>query len=64
MKPKEPYAPRPAVVCQQSWAGYTETPVEVIGETPKRYRCRWLELSLGRGKGSVHLVPKRAVKFT
>lgn len=56
--------PRAAVVCTQLWAGYNEVPVTVLGETPKRYRCRWEETSLGRSKGSIRLVPKHAVKLT
>ena len=50
------------------WEGRTQQEVEVIGETPKRYRiraltrtrlagyCRWVQ------PGSVALVPKAAVR--
>ena len=50
------------------WGGRTETLIEIIGETPKRYRIkaitrtkvggryRWLE------PGETRLVPKTAVK--
>lgn len=55
-------------LCCNSWAGYSEHPVELVGETPKRYRirainrtklggrCRWL------ARGEIALVPKRAVR--
>lgn len=43
-------------VWYQSWAGLTSTRVLVIGETPKRYRVRFVD-------GTVRLVPKRAVTF-
>lgn len=58
----------PAYLCLNSWAGYHEEPVFIVGETPARYRIavdkrtkiagrdRWLEL------GDTALVPKRAVK--
>ena len=55
---------RPAVVHQDGWAGRTQTPVMVIGETPKRYRVRWLQGSYRRAAGDVTLVPKYAVTFT
>ena len=64
-------AMRTAVLCLQDWAGYTEQPVVVVGETPKRYRvmpsgsamvklggrARWLR------PGKTALVPKRAVRM-
>jgi len=31
------------VVCLQSWAGHSEHPVEIIGETRTKYRVRALE---------------------
>ncbi len=52
-----------------SWAGRRSYPVEVLGETPQRYRIRLLEdMPLpGRNKrgaaGEVRLVPKYAVTF-
>lgn len=61
--------PIPALLCMNGWAGYYEQPIEVIGQTPKRYRiraterirlggrCRWLY------RGETALVPKSAVKF-
>lgn len=51
------------------WAGRRAYPVDVIGETPKRYRVRLLEdMPLpGRNQrgaaGDVRLVPKHAVRF-
>jgi hypothetical protein len=59
--------PMKAMVCLQSWAGYTEHPVEIIGETRTRYRVRALEsFKLPRRwihKDGVALVPKHAVKI-
>lgn len=58
-----------ALLRLQGWEGYTETPIEVVGETPKRYRIksdvrvklagryRWLR------PGETVLVPKYAVKL-
>lgn len=52
----------------ETWAGLRLRPIEVIGETPKRYRVRLLEdttLPSGRYRlaGEVVLVPKQAVRF-
>ena len=47
---------RPAVVHRDSWAGRTREHVVIVGETPKRYRCRSAD-------GTVRLVPKTAVSF-
>ena len=59
-----------AVLCLNGWEGRTETSVEIVGETPKRYRIRaskrvklagrnrWLEI------GKTALVPKYAVRPT
>ena len=52
-----------ARVFQQSWAGITSSRVEVLAETPKRYRVRWLEAGVGRHRGYVSLVPKYALTF-
>lgn len=63
---------RPALLCLGGWHGRSETPVEVVGETPKRYRIacppgtmtvrlagpRYLQA------GQTALVPKYAIKFT
>lgn len=63
---------KPALLCLDGWAGRSETPVEVVGETPKRYRIaippgsqpvrlggrhRWLRI------GETALVPKTAIKW-
>ena len=63
-------AARQAVLILQGWAGRREYPVEVIDETPKRYRVKLLgdESALLPGHrlldpGSVTLVPKTAVKI-
>jgi hypothetical protein len=57
------------ILCMEGWEGRTENRVEIIDETPKRYRiradrriklagrCRWLE------PGDDVLVPKTAVRF-
>jgi len=60
---------RPAIVAMDSWAGRTEEPVTVIGETPKRYRVRFHRRGFVGGNrrheaGEVGLVPKYAVRFT
>jgi hypothetical protein len=49
----------------QSWAGLTWHPATLVGETPKRYRVRWLEtfFSGRRRAGTIQLVPKHAVRF-
>jgi len=49
------------------WGGRSEHPVEIVGETPKKYRVRllgYVRLPGGREgkKGDVVLVPKHAVK--
>ena len=55
------------VVCLQSWAGYTEHPVEIVGETRTRSRVRALEsFKLPRRwihKDEVDLVSKHAVRI-
>lgn len=60
---------RIGVLCSESWSGRSEEKVEIIGETPKRYRIRadrriklagrdrWLEV------GDDVLVPKTAVRI-
>jgi len=50
------------------YAGYHETPVLVVGETPTRYRVRGITLTrlAGRNRslapGETKLVPKHAIK--
>jgi hypothetical protein len=58
-----------AYLCLDGWEGRTEEQVQLIGETPKRYRIvcdrriklagahRWLEI------GKDVLVPKTAIRF-
>jgi len=57
---------RPRVVCVETWAGRREYPVEIVGETPRRYRIRAQgEMLLPRRRlcaGDVALVPKSAVR--
>jgi len=54
------------MVCLQSWAGYSEHLVEIIGETRTNYRVRALESFKLPGrwiyKDSEDLVPNHAVK--
>lgn len=54
-------------LCMDGWAGFHKEPVEVIGETSKRYRIRLLKdcrlpgrLREGK-KGQEILVPKYAI---
>ena len=55
-------------LCLQSWAGFRKTRVEIVGETPKRYRIRALKPTQLAGRyrsilpGQMALVPKRAVR--
>lgn len=58
-----------AVLMQDGWAGRTETPVVIVGETPKRYRIRAADgvtVCLSRGRrltgDATALVPKYAIK--
>lgn len=59
-----------AVICLSGWQGRTETPVLVVGETPKRYRIKAVERTKLAGrdrwieKDDTALVPKHAVRFT
>lgn len=56
-----------ATLCLNSWAGRIEHPVEVIKETPRRYKIRLLEDALlpsGRKRaGSEVYVPKCAIRL-
>lgn len=45
----------------EGWAWRTEIPVEIIGETPKRTRVRFLKTAYRWRAGDVALVPKHAV---
>ncbi len=50
-----------------SWAGRERVPVEIVGETPKRYRVKLLEAARLPGNrqhaaGDVVLVPRYAVQ--
>lgn len=66
------FEPRRGKVWFNSWAGRTSANVEIVGETPKRYRVRFLEPKSGSGMwacrsaaspGDVRLVPKQSVTF-
>lgn len=52
------------------WAGRSRHPVEIVGETPKRYRCKLIEDGplAGRNRwgkaGQIVLIPKTAVTIT
>jgi hypothetical protein len=60
---------RPAQLLLTGWHGVSRHPVEVIGETPKRYRIRAEKLTRLAGRhrylepGKTALVPKAAIKF-
>jgi len=59
-----------ATLEMDGWAGRTRHPVEVIGETPTRYRVRLLEDMRLPGRwrygkaGDIILVPKYAIRLT
>jgi hypothetical protein len=59
--------PRWACVCLDGWAGRREITVQVVGETPTRYRIKAVvPTKLPRRvleKGEEMLVPKHAVRF-
>ena len=57
------------VLVLDGWAGRTEQPVLIVGETPKRYRIACVDKPVklgGRNRwlnpGSTALVPKSAVR--
>lgn len=54
---------RAAHVHLDSWAGRSRVPVQVVGETAKRYRVVWQQSALRWREGQVSLVPKEAVTF-
>jgi hypothetical protein len=51
-----------AVVSVESWAGRSEHPVEIIAETPKRFRVRHLDSAFRWMRGDERYVPKYAVR--
>lgn len=58
--------PKPGRLCLDGWAGRSSVPVEIVGETAKRYRVRFLEATKlphqrEALRGSVMFVPKYAV---
>lgn len=62
---------RKALLLTDDWAGRHETPVLVVGETPKRYRIRAADhfgVKLGGRqrwlRSGTTLVPKTAIRFT
>ncbi|HZV49965.1 MAG TPA: hypothetical protein VFD49_09395 [Candidatus Dormibacteraeota bacterium] len=61
--------PRPARLGLVGWHGITWDPIEVVGETPARYRVRALELTRLAGyhrwleAGQTALVPKCAARL-
>ena len=62
--------PRRAVLVLDGWEGRSETPVLVVGYTPKRWRIKAIERTRLAGRhrwleaGAVALVPTRAVRFS
>lgn len=56
--------PRRVLVHFQGWAGRTSVEVDLVGETPKRYRVLSSCGIPGRcGPGGTFLVPKHAITF-
>jgi hypothetical protein len=53
--------PQKIIVRFNSWAGRTAVTAELVCATPRRYRVRWLEPTSRRPRGSMSLVPKKAV---
>jgi hypothetical protein len=58
---------RAAVLCLNGWAGREEYPVEIVGETPTRYRVRLLmDVRLPGNRparyGDIVLAPKYAIR--
>lgn len=60
-------APRIGELGVNSWAGLIWTKVEIVGETPKRFRVRMLKETKIPGSvlqaGDEALVPKTAIRF-
>ena len=60
---------RHAVFMMNGWAGYSETPCIVVGETPKRYRvkltkqCRLPGRMRWGSKDQIVLMPKASVRI-
>jgi hypothetical protein len=55
----------------QSWAGLIRHEIEIVGQTPKKYRVKWIKdepfippkSGTVRQKGDIFLVPKTAVRI-
>jgi hypothetical protein len=54
-------------ICMDGWAGFHKEPVEIVGETPKKYRVKLLKDCRLPGRwregkaGQIILVPKYVV---
>ena len=51
------------ILTLESWAGRTNHPVEILGETPKRYKVKLMTDNIKGRKGTVLKVPKYAVRL-
>lgn len=55
-----------AELLMQGWAGLSRHPIEILAETPQRYRVRMVERTPLPGRvlnaGDEALVPKRSVR--
>lgn len=69
MKQERPATTQYGFILLESYAGLTKHRVEIIGETPKKYRVRALQETrlAGRGRyiltGDETLVPKHAIQL-
>lgn len=60
----------PGLLLLEGWEGRTETPVEVVGQTAKKFRIRAITETKLAGRyrwladGETALVPKHAVRLT
>jgi hypothetical protein len=63
------YAPRRATITLNGWQGLTTQEVEVVGQTPQRYRIRAITRTRLAGRlryleaGHTVLVPRKVVNF-
>ncbi len=55
--------PRRAYIWFDSWAGRTRHTINVIAETPKRYKIQWPQKIYQHAAGSISYVPKDIIHF-
>lgn len=64
-----PTSPKSGFLWLDTWAGRSHTPIDVIGQTPTRWRIRARQRTqlAGRGRwleaGDVAIVPRHVVSF-